>query len=79
MTTQAAANFLGVSRPFLIGLLEQGKILHHRVGAHRRVYLKDLYDYSQKRDAERKVTLDSIADEIDKAGLYESTGKPDEG
>ncbi len=47
LTTQAAANYLGVSRPFLIGLLEGGKIPHHKVGSHRRVRLADLRVYAR--------------------------------
>src|SRR5687767_13998014 len=38
LTTQHAANMLGVSRPFLIGLLNEAKIPFHKTGTHRRIY-----------------------------------------
>jgi len=73
LTTQAAANFLGVSRPFLIELLNQNKIPHHRVGTHRRVYVKDLNNFMRERDRARHTALDDLSDQIEKANLYEKT------
>ncbi|MFC5457326.1 helix-turn-helix domain-containing protein [Prosthecobacter fluviatilis] len=69
-TTQAAANYLGVSRQHLVNLLEKGDIPHHKVGAHRRVTFKDLLAYEQKRDKNRREAMDRLTEEVMKAGLY---------
>jgi excisionase family DNA binding protein len=71
LTTQAAADFLGVSRPFLIDLLNHKKIPHHKVGTHRRIYLKDLHSFMRERDRARHEALDELNDKIEKADLYE--------
>jgi excisionase family DNA binding protein len=71
-TTQAAANYLGVSRQHLVGLLEGNEIPHHKVGTHRRVTFKDLLAYEKKRDRARREALDKLAVEVDAAGLYDS-------
>jgi excisionase family DNA binding protein len=71
-TTQAAANYLGMSRQFLVKLLEEDAIPFHNVGTHRRILFKDLRDYAQKRDSKRRQALDSLADEVRKAGLYDT-------
>jgi len=69
-TTQAAANYLGMSRQHLVTLLDRGEIEHHLVGTHRRVKFKDLLAYEKKRDGSRRETLDKLAAEVNAAGLY---------
>lgn len=68
-TSQAAADFLGMSRQFLVNLLDKGEIPHHRVGAHRRVYFKDLRDYQKTRDTKRRKTLSTMFADLDAAGV----------
>ena len=79
LTTQRAADLLGVSRPHFIKLLESGELPYHKAGSHRRIYLRDLVAYQKRRDAERKQELDRIAKEAYQAGLYDRTGIPDGG
>ena len=71
-TTQAAANYLGMSRQHLVNLLEEGRIPFHRVGSHRRVFFRDLLAFEKKRDADRREALDRLMHEVDEAGLYDS-------
>lgn len=73
-TSQAAADFLGMSRQFLVTLLDKREIPYHRVGAHRRIYFKDLMTYKEKRDQERSDILDELAREVDEAGMYFQKG-----
>ena len=49
MTTQQVANLLGVSRPFVVKLIDDGKLPGHKVGTHRRVYTRDAHAFKQKR------------------------------
>lgn len=79
LTTQRAADLLGVSRPHLIKLLEAGDLPYHKAGSHRRIYLKDLTAYQKRRDSERKAALDRIAKEAFESGLYDRTGIPEGG
>ena len=79
LTTQRAADMLGVSRPHLIKLLHDGDLPYHTVGSHRRVYLNDVLTYVRRRDAERHEALNALAKEAFAAGLYEDTGIPEGG
>lgn len=71
MTTQQAADYLNVSRPYLIKLLEQGDIPYFHVGSHRRVHFEDLKKYKQHRDTERSKFLDELIAQSQEMGLYE--------
>ncbi|MEA1653117.1 helix-turn-helix domain-containing protein [Nitrospirillum sp. BR 11164] len=68
MTTQEAADFLNVSRPHLVKLLETGQLPHHKVGTHRRVRFADLKAYKQGRAEARSKALEELvaqAQELD--------------
>jgi len=66
LSTVQAAKLLGVSRQFLVNLLESGKIPHHKVGTHRRVYAKDLFRYKVVRDGVRRQAIQDFgADEVE--------------
>jgi excisionase family DNA binding protein len=63
LTTQQAAEFLNVSRPFLVNLLEEGKIPYRKVGTHRRILVSDVMAHKQQVDKQRLKTLEELADQ----------------
>jgi excisionase family DNA binding protein len=69
MTPQTAADFLGMSRQFLMRLLDKAELPFHKVGAHRRILRKDVETYAHKRAAQRSARLERLRDMIQAAGL----------
>jgi excisionase family DNA binding protein len=76
LTTQSAADLLGVSRPFLVRLLEEGRLRFHMVGSHRRVYLNEVLAYRAKRDKDRHASIVRMARMEKRAGTYDKVVLP---
>lgn len=70
LTTQAAADMLGMSRQHLVRLLDAGAIPSGKVGSHRRVELGALRAYASRRARQRKRGLDELFDTLDRNGKY---------
>ena len=73
MTTQEAADFLGISRPTLVRILERGEIPMERPGRHRYVRLSDVLSYQSGVREMRAASLDAMAREAERDGLYDAT------
>lgn len=69
LTTQQAADFLNVSRPFAIGLLEKGEIPFRTVGRHRRVRLEDIMTYRKRVEEERLNALGELVDQAQELNM----------
>jgi excisionase family DNA binding protein len=60
LTTTEAADLLGVSRQYLIRLIERGDLHHELVGRHRRLRLGDVLAYKSWRAIERRNALSEL-------------------
>jgi len=69
LTTQEAAAFLNVSRPFVIKEIEAGRLKHRKVGRHRRIAFEDLMDYQAASQARSRAALDELAKVSQEAGF----------
>ncbi len=73
LTSQQAADLLGVSRPTLVKLLEAKRIPFERVGTHRRVLLRDVLTFRHERREEQYAALEATAINLDDEENLEST------
>lgn len=73
LTTQEAADFLGISRPTLVKLLEGGKIPYDQPVRHRRILFTDLLAYQEQQREDRRAALDRITEDASEAGSYGGT------
>lgn len=69
LTTQQAADHLGVSRPFLVRLLEENKIPYRKVGTHRRIFFRDLMEYKNRNNNERLKVLEKLQKEAQESDM----------
>jgi excisionase family DNA binding protein len=72
LTTQAAAEMLGCSRPHLVKLLEEGTIPFTKVGKHRRLLYEDVVRCCRQQKDAQKQHLTDIMNADEEAGLYDS-------
>lgn len=72
ITTQAAAELIGCSRPHLVKLLESGEINFTKIGKHRRIKYQDLIEYKRKMKAKQRKLLIEIMKADEESGLYDS-------
>ena len=69
LSTQEAANFLNVSRPYLVKLLDEGHIPSRKVGVYRRVRAQDVMRYKQEERKRQEQVLDALAKEAQELEL----------
>ncbi len=70
MTTQEAANFLNVSRPYVIKLIDEGVLRCRKVGRHRRIEFHDLALLQQQLQQRSDDALQRLTDLSQELGLY---------
>lgn len=75
LTTQEAADLLGISRPTLVRLLTDGEIPYELRGRHRRVKLADIVAYQEQARAQRRATLDEMTRAASEDGTYDSADR----
>ena len=72
ITTQAAAELLGCSRPHVVKLLEEGKINFTKIGKHRRIKYQDVVEYKKQLKGKQRKLLSEIMKADEESGMYDS-------
>lgn len=69
LSTQQAADLLGVSRPFVVKEIEEGRLPARRVGARRRIAVEELVAYKARVEGASQDTLGQLSDLDERLGL----------
>jgi excisionase family DNA binding protein len=69
LTTQQAADLLNVSRPYLVKLLEAGKIGFTKVGRHRRIKYENLLNYMEQADEISRQSVNELSRQAQELGM----------
>ncbi|MDN5587449.1 DNA binding domain-containing protein, excisionase family [Brevibacterium sandarakinum] len=73
LTTQQAADLLGISRPTLIKALDGEKLPYTRSGSHRRIALTDVLDYREERRRKQYAAIDALSVDVDETADIDQT------
>lgn len=76
LTTQEAADLLGLSRQAFLDVLKAGEVEFETTDRHRRVLLTDVLEYQKRRSSQRREALERIRDVSHESGMYEKTAVP---
>lgn len=73
LTTQQAADLLGISRNTLVRLLDENELPFERLGKsrHRRLRLRDVLAYQERKRTDRHSRLDELTRQAVEDGLYD--------
>ncbi len=71
MTTSQAAEFLDVSRPFVVKLTQRGELPYRSVGKHRRIPTDAVVNYREQMFHQARQAADEMSQLAQDAGLYD--------
>ncbi|MCL2780271.1 MAG: excisionase family DNA-binding protein [Actinomycetia bacterium] len=75
LTTSQAAQILGVSRPTLVRLLEDGAVPYEQPRRHRILRLDDVLAFKRNQDVRRDALLAEMTRQSAADGLYDETAE----
>ncbi len=70
VSTQEAADLLGISRPTVVRLCEEGAIPFRKTNRHRRLYLRDVIDYRDRQRVRSDAILSEMVADSQELDLY---------
>jgi len=71
LTTQQAADLLNVSRQYLVGLLDEGRVPCKKTGKHRRLRIEDVLAFKRQRDTDQRAALRDLTQLTEEFGGYD--------